>query len=83
MFIIGQYNTEDTIPEGYDDMNNLYIFSKEINQVKQGIGTFTYQKVKDRSDLRIVNKVEMKNGTALDLDNKLFNIFDYGEVGKV
>lgn len=81
-FIIGQYNTEDTIPEGYDDMNNLYIFSKEINQVKQGIGTFTYQKVKDRSDLRIVNKVEMKNGTALDLDNKLLNIFDYGEVGK-
>lgn len=81
-FIIGQYNTEDTIPEGYDDMNNLYIFSKEINQVKEGIGTFTYKKVKERCDLRIVNKVEMKDGTALDLDNKLLNIFDYDEVGK-
>lgn len=81
-FLVGQYNTEDTIPEGYDDMNNLYIFSKEISELKEGIGTFTYEKLKDRCDLRIVNQVNMKDGTVLDLTNKLSNIFDRDKVGK-
>ena len=80
--LIGQYNTQDTIPEGYDDMNNLYIFSKEIKQVQEGIGTFTYQKIKNRCDLRIVDKVEMKDSTVLDLDNNLLNMFEHNEVRK-
>lgn len=81
-FLVGQYNTQDTIPEGYDDMNNLYIFSKEISELKEGIGTFTYEKLKNRCDLRIVHQIKMKDGTVLDLTNKLSNIFDRDEVGK-
>lgn len=81
-FLVGQYNTQDTIPEGYDDMNNLYIFSKEVSELKEGIGTFIYEKLKDRCDLRIVNQVNMKDGTVLDLTNKLSNIFDRDKVGK-
>ena len=50
--------------------------------MQEGIGTFTYEKIKNRCDLRIANKVEMKDSTVLDFDNKLLNIFEHNELGK-
>lgn len=81
-FLTGQYNFENVIPEGYDDNHNVYIISKEITNLKEGIGIFTYKQPKDRCELRIIDKIEIRNNPILELKNSLFSLFTDYNIGK-